>query len=295
MAVERTDTTLKFNRNDSVHISTWKDGLLSPKRIFFLIHGLMMHGRSFEHLASFLAAEGSLVVAPDIRGFGRSYFVDDEKKVNIDYRKSLDEMSYIVSTLEDSHPGLPLFCVGESLGAHLARRLAAAHPELISGLILSSPCLRPQMMTVPLLPYTCSELLLSGLNPQREINLSPFARHFLKEEKDNLDLYLSDPMTRKSLEVLELIDTLRIAGVNDSAEVPDEVPILVFKGKNDCVCKISSTKKFLDTLNRSNMTIHDFNDCGHIILQGKIIDERILSVLKGWMHKRELHLSEQLS
>lgn len=284
MVVECTDTTLSLNERELVHVSTWEDSRVPPGRVVFLIHGLMMHGRSFERLGELLAADGAIVVAPDLRGFGRSYYKSEEKS-RIDYLKSLEDLSGIIRDLKEKHSSLPLFCVGESLGAHLARRVVSAHPELVSGLILASPCVRPRMVSIPLIPHAWSELVLSGMDPQREFNLSPFAKEFLKQEDYNLQHFLEDPLTRKSLEILELIDSIRVSGLIESAIIPEEIPILVLRGKNDCVCKLSSAKKFLESLNQKNMTVHSCDGCGHIILQAKEIEDSILKVLKEWLEK----------
>lgn len=290
MTIKCLDATMDL-RGEQVHIYEWSKTHTPAQRLVVLVHGLMMHGGSFESFARYLAAAGNLVVAPDLRGFGRWHFSTDSRQDRIDHKKSLEDLSLLIQTYKDNNPGLPVYCVGESLGAHFARRVAAMHPQLLSGLILSSPCLRPRILSLPLIPYACSELVLSGIDPARKMNLSPFAERFLRDEPENLRYYLEDPMSRKSLEILELIDSLRIVGLIDLVKVPPEIPVLVLRGKNDCVCKNDSVKKFIDSLDTEKLTVHADN-CGHMILQVSELKETVLAVLSEWLKSRRLGEAE---
>jgi alpha-beta hydrolase superfamily lysophospholipase len=287
MAVECAEQTISLDA-DKIHIYLWTEPSVPARRIVVLIHGMMMHGKSYDSLARHLAAGGAIVVAPDLRGFGRWYFASEGEKGRTSFSKSQEDLSKLFHLLEDQHQGLPLFCAGESLGSHFARRTVALHPELVAGLILSSACVRPKMVSFPLIPHTWSELVLTGLDPSREVNLSPFARQFLKDEPDNLQRYLDDPMSRKSLEVLELIDSLRIANLPEKLDrVPRDLPVLVLRGKNDCLCQESSTKKFIDSLNSDKLTVHSFAGCGHLILQAADIGKDVSKLIDGWMQNVE--------
>ena len=117
----------------------WRDGNVEDRAIALTMHGLMMHGRTFDTFACKLASRGLIVVAPDLRGFGHWHFSAEEKEESgVDYRKSLNDLIGLIENLVRAYSSLPLFCVGESLGAHLARKLVVMHPDMISGLILSS-------------------------------------------------------------------------------------------------------------------------------------------------------------
>lgn len=283
MNVRCREETLNIN-GDPIHLYRWT-AAEQPNRLVVLIHGIMMHGRSFEGLARILAQDGAIVVAPDLRGFGRWYFSSTNEKGKTSFNRSKEDLSRLFFMLEQEHPGLPLFCAGESLGAHFARRATALHPELVSGLILASACMRPRLLSLPLVPHTWSELVLSGINPAREVNLSPFARQLLKHEPDSLEAYLDDPRTRKSLEVLELIDSLRLTDTGNLGDIPSDMPVLVLQGKNDCVCKESSMKKFVEGLKSERLTVYRCADAGHLILQAQDIHPNVIGLMKRWMEK----------
>lgn len=119
---------------------TWQAKGAELRGVVVTMHGLMMHGKTFDTAACQLARRGLMVVAPDLRGFGRWHFNPElGEETRVDYRRSVHDLNDLFDSLFKNFSGLPLFCVGESLGAHLARKLVVMHPEMISGLILSSP------------------------------------------------------------------------------------------------------------------------------------------------------------
>lgn len=278
MSVKCNEETI-FLGDDLVHVNTWLNRERPVKYVMLLVHGLMMHGRSFDELARRLAESDIMVVAPDLRGFGRWYFRQD-KRSPIDYEASLYDVGNLSRHLKAQYD-VPVVIAGESLGAHVARAVAAANPSLFSGLILSNPCIRPRMVSFSLIPHAVSEAV--GLLKNREVDLTPFAGKFLKGEPEHLKEYLEDPMSRKSLDVLELIDSMLVVGSFQPARLPAHIPILVFRGENDGVCQNASYNQFISTLNNAKVTYHRCRSCAHIILQSKTIEQSIVAVMLTWL------------
>lgn len=280
MSVECNEETISLG-DDFVHVNTWLDSERPVLGVVLLVHGLMMHGRSFDELAKRLVGNGIMVVAPDLRGFGRWYFRQG-KRSTIDYEASLDDVGNLSRHLKAQYD-VPLVIAGESLGAHVARALAAANPGLYSGLILSNPCIRPRMVSLSLIPHAVSEAVQIGLLKYREVDLKPFAGRFLKDEPERLKEYLEDPMSRKSLDVLELIESMLVVGSFQPARLPAHMPVLVFRGENDGVCQSASYNQFISTLKTDKLTYHRCGSCAHIILQSRTIEQSIVAVLLDWL------------
>ncbi|MBP7861793.1 alpha/beta fold hydrolase [bacterium] len=268
-----------------LHINIWNNSKQPTQRIMILIHGLLMHGKYFESLALHLAEFGSLVAAPDLRGFGNSHFGEEPNRLRIDYHKSCEDLSRLIEHMQGKFGDLPIFLVGESLGALLARSVVGSHNKHVSGLILSSPCIRPRILSMDLIPHAISEAVRSALDRQRELNLAPFACKFLEAEPENLKDYLDDPLTRKSLDALELLESIKILGSIEPQEVPSHIPVLVLRGSNDGVCKNSSYKQFVSSLRNERLTVHDCNRCGHLILETKSIGKDIIESVLDWLKK----------
>lgn len=270
------------SEGDNVQASTWRNPALPAACVIVFVHGLMMHGRVFEQLARCLTAFGVICVAPDLRGFGRWYY-QEASRCSLDFETSLSDITKLLGLLKEIHPDCPLVIAGESFGAHVARAVAGQDYELLSGLILSNPCIRPRMMSLPLIPHTVSQIVQAGLLRRQEIDLRAFADVFLKDEQTNLKDYLEDPMSRKSLDILELIESMLIVGSYRPAEVPAHLPVLIFRGSNDGVCKSASYQQFVSTLKTDRMTIHRCTSCAHLILQSKSIDEQIVEAICKWL------------
>ncbi len=111
---------------DGLH--TYRYGPSRPAQIL-AVHGLTGHGRRWETLASEHLPEFS-VLAPDLIGHGRSTWAAPW---------TVEANVAALAALLDAEGGGPVLVVGHSFGGAVALSLAAARPELVSGLVLLDP------------------------------------------------------------------------------------------------------------------------------------------------------------
>lgn len=107
-----------------------------PRAQIVAVHGLNDHKGAFAEFAQAAAGQGVLVIAYDQPGFGeqpdRGLWAGRERLVE-ELHRHLDER-------RAAHPELPLFVLGESMGAAVAiTALAAPGAPPVDGLILSAP------------------------------------------------------------------------------------------------------------------------------------------------------------
>ena len=102
------------------HVLTWGDRA-APK--LFLLHGWMDVGASFQFLVDALAQSWH-VIAPDLRGFGRSEWQPQGYWFH-DYVADLEAL------LDRFAPGEPVNLGGHSLGANIAMHYAGVRPARI--------------------------------------------------------------------------------------------------------------------------------------------------------------------
>ncbi|MFF6780249.1 alpha/beta fold hydrolase [Streptomyces sp. NPDC012510] len=116
----------------------------TPRRTLLLLHGLAGHQGEWDDLLSPLLADGHRVVTYDARGHGASTRRPADMSRAACVRDVVTVVQGLGLTAQEGRLGLaakerrqsPLTLVGQSLGGHTAFLAAAAHPELVSALIL---------------------------------------------------------------------------------------------------------------------------------------------------------------
>ena len=114
----------------------------SGDRPIVLIHGLLMNGRMYDHLAPELAERGNRVLCIDLLGHGRS----DRPPEMTNY--SMSFFSSQVTALLD-HLGLKQAVIGgTSLGANVTLEAAYQAPQRVKGMMVEMPVLDNALLAV---------------------------------------------------------------------------------------------------------------------------------------------------
>lgn len=100
-----------------------------------LIHAFASQSISWDRTAAALAANGYRVIAPDLRGHGRSQRTDTY---------ALDDFTRDLAALLGALGLPPMRLVGHSLGGHLALRLAMHMPSQVSHLVIEAAPVPPR-------------------------------------------------------------------------------------------------------------------------------------------------------
>jgi len=116
-------------------LRVWR-GKGAPKAVVLGLHGFNDYSKSFEHPAKTWTAAGLAVYAYDQRGFGAGV------KAGLWHGTDAmtDDLIAASLLLRQRHPGVPLYLVGESMGAAviLAAYTGAERP-VVDGVVLSAP------------------------------------------------------------------------------------------------------------------------------------------------------------
>ena len=155
--LDPTDVVIPTLDGLRLHATRWPHP--SPRGSLVIVHGLGEHGGAYaETAAAIRDANGIEVIAPDLRGHGKS---PGRRGYVAKYDQLVHDASEALGWAKQQHPGLPLFLLGHSNGGQVALRLAldpAVGPTL-AGLIVSNPAL--QVAThVPALKLALGRLLL---------------------------------------------------------------------------------------------------------------------------------------
>lgn len=127
------------------------------------VHGLLDHGAAWEAVAQPLAAAGYHVVAPDLRGHGRS----DHVGVGGSYQL-LDFVSDLDGVMRALNVNA-ITLVGHSMGSSVALLYAAARPQQIAQLVLIEPYVPLGQQAPPLLDQLVTQLDYRAMQLQHPV------------------------------------------------------------------------------------------------------------------------------
>lgn len=272
-----------------IPIYEWTAKDAAPRAAVIALHGVAMHGKSFDCLGRTLAQEGYYVVATDMRGYGRSFDEGHAKckvkncRHKVNYDKSYDEVVKLARAIRERYPSLPIFGLGESMGTHLVLRLAAEHPNLVDGLVLSAPAVRRHTMIDPYL-FINAGLVMA--NPRVQIDLMPFVRRYASDDPRVIEEMEQDPLLRRRMNVAELLKATTAIRKTMSyvPKVPADMPVLVIQGGNDRVLHADAVIRLLSKLNAKDETVKWFASRGHILLETGYVRPDTMNAVVTWLN-----------
>ena len=323
--VHKKDARIKGLPHSHVHM--WYDDQVKPIGVVIAMHGLIMHGGVYDALARNLVDDGYLVIAADMRGYGRwspdkverllskADFKSDlstrvhspESNLNLNleetqvlpdsdesptflkshakvrYSETYKDLLKMTRVVSSNYPDLPLFLVGESMGAGMALHVAGTAPECVDGLVLSSPAIKRKLNLVP---RVVVDLCKFVRHPRSPVDISPYIRKFASEDPEIAELCVVDPMVRKHLSVGDLVRTSREINRNIkfAKSVPPDIPVLIIQGDKDRMVKSNGASLLLSHLRCKDQTMKWFEGRGHILLETPLITDETMSVVEEWIN-----------
>lgn len=249
------------------------------KGTVLLIHGTAEHSGRYEHVAQYLISRGYNVVTGDLPGWGRSPGL----KGHIDsFQQYLDAVSAWLLMAHAKLPkDLPLFILGHSLGGLVATRFVQeyAHPEEISGCILTSPCLKLKM-DVP--PWKASLAgILNKVWPTLRMG-NEIAPDHVTRDIEMRARYKSDPLNYAKVSVRwfnELQSEMRNAYLRVKQI---NLPLLVLQAGSDCLIDPEGIEEFVQQVPHTNKTFISFPGLYHEVLNEPERDQ-VLETLGDWL------------
>ncbi|HEY1614052.1 MAG TPA: alpha/beta fold hydrolase [Rhizomicrobium sp.] len=107
-----------------------------PKAILLLLHGAFDYSGAFDEIGPKIAAQGMAAFAYDQRGFGAT----NSRRHWCGRKRLVEDVGDAVAYLRARFGALPVFIVGESMGAAVAVHAAATNEDLdVAGIVLAAP------------------------------------------------------------------------------------------------------------------------------------------------------------
>ena len=122
------DTRLTFR--------SWFPDTLPVKAVIVALHGFNDYSHFFTDPANYFKAFGIASYAYDQRGFGNTQDPGSWAKIN----QLTSDVTEFTRLVGERHPGVPLYLLGESMGAaEIIVAMTSAKPPVANGIILSAP------------------------------------------------------------------------------------------------------------------------------------------------------------
>ena len=253
--------------------------------IVVAFHAFLLNGKRFNSIGSQLADRNMLVLSMDARGFGQ-WMLRGAKRggSSVDFQQSLKDATLVLRKLRNDYPTVPIVCMGESMGASSAIMLAVDSPELVDGLILSSPCAIKENILIS------KRALLDGLRlaiaPCCQINLWPYLSQYgAEDDLGTIENLRSDPLVRSRMGVVDILKTMRIleSSLLKTRELRATIPVFVIQGSRDRLCKLNKIKSAVGKIPGDQKEFMTVEQGGHLFLEREELDPTIVEKVESWV------------
>lgn len=210
-----------------------------PRAVVLALHGFNDYRRAFAETGAFLAERGVAVYAYDQRGFGETAGAGGwfgHARLSADVRLA-------AGLIREHHPGLPLYLLGESMGAAVAlSALADDAGAWADGLVL----LAPAVWGRETMPWMQRAALWLAAHTFPGTTLSPRGLNIRATDNDAaLKKLREDPLVIKDTRVEALWGLTDLMDHALSIPPPPGLPTLILYGERDQIIPKRPTCRWL--------------------------------------------------
>lgn len=249
-----------------------------PRAILVVVHGLGDYSRnSFRIPAEIFVSQGIGVYAYDQRGFGaapnRGYWAGGETLAA--------DATNVARALHALHPQVPIFLLGESMGAAVALLAATgAEPPPVDGYVLMAPGIRGRAT----MSDFAKRLLEFGAHAIPAVGFSGSAPGFTPTDNpEALRRWSEDPLTTKTFRVDAVYGLINMMDAALAAAPRLRGRVLVLYGGHDVIVPAPAVRGLLQVVPETPERRFGFYPEGyHLLLrdtQRQLVGQDILS----WM------------
>jgi alpha-beta hydrolase superfamily lysophospholipase len=275
--------------------ATWNDGIallnsdspgafwLPPKSvplkgIVVCLHGFGLNAASYDSFGQAMSAKGYALFAPDVRGFG--YWRESGLHPKLDLSAAVEDVRKITRTLKASHPELPLFILGESMGGAIGLAAVAMYPHGVDGLIAAVP----SSARFEQKKASAKVAVRYLIDPDKEFDVKNKVIDRAVSSDELKQLWLSDQRNRLHVSPRELVHFQRFMNsAMDLAKNITETPVLLVQGCRDNLVKPTATIKLYNSLRSTDKRLLMVGNAEHLIFQKGQFNEQTIEMLTGWM------------
>ncbi|GER83424.1 hydrolase [Thermogemmatispora aurantia] len=284
---EEQEALLTTRDGITLSVHSWKTE--QPNCLLLCIQGLGGHGGYYDVLAQAPELAAVQIVAPDLRGHGRS---QGRRGDIASFRLYLEDVDSTIAWVRRCWPSLPLILLGESMGASIAIHYLSSHlPHVqeVSGLILISPVLSASITPRPGEVLRYLRLLLTAPT-QPAMPITGREELGCRDASFNERLR-NDPLFVRlvSVRFLNLL-SLWLSSARRRAPAI-RLPLLLLRGSCDYIARERGTRAFLRRIGSRDVEAITLTGAYHSLLHDPATPA-LLEAMHSWLQR---HLSLGLS
>jgi len=254
-----------------------------PERARMVIaHGLGEHSGRYAHVIDRLVKMGISVWAMDHRGHGKS---EGNRGHIQSFGEYIFDLKQMITIAQKEMPAsMKFFLMGHSMGGCMALFFAQTHPKMISGVIASSPGLRPSMK-VPAFKSAMGRLM-SSIWPKLEFNSELISAH-LSHDDSVVAAYDNDPLVHRKVTARWFTEYMAAMGmtIQDASKI--NMPILMQVAGDDRLVDPITSKIFFENVISKDKTLHFYEVLFHEIYNECEKDrQKVFRDLENWLNAR---------
>jgi alpha-beta hydrolase superfamily lysophospholipase len=251
----------------------------SAQKTIVLVHGGGEHSGRYEETAKRLNQESFSVIAPDLRGHGKS---PGQRGHVLRFEEYLEDVAACLARDVPADQRPPIL-LGHSLGGLVCTYYAIAHPQTIRCLVLSSPLWG---LNVPVSAWKHAVACgLSGLWPSFAMRRPVHAGEVLSHDPQVKASYLNDPLVHFTVSC-RFYTEMRHRQEQLPTVLPQlSVPVLILQASEDRIASAEATRRLFPLVGSAQKRLIVYDGFYHEILN-EVEKERVIQDLVAWLRSR---------
>ncbi len=255
----------------------------APERARLVIaHGLGEHSGRYGNVIDCLRPRGVGIWAPDHRGHGQS---EGRRGHVLNFIQYLTDLRLMITLAREDMPhGRKCFLLGHSLGGLIVLYYAQRFPELIDGVVASSPALG-MVVEVPAVKKilgVCMSSILPGFTMGNELDATK-----ISHDPHVVSAYESDPLVHDRVSARFFTEFMAAMETVHQQAPSLQVPLLLQVAGDDHLVSARSAARFFETLAVADKTLHVYDGLYHEIYNElKERREQVMTDLVNWLEKQ---------
>jgi alpha-beta hydrolase superfamily lysophospholipase len=273
------ETTGGFTSQDGLKIFYRRYQADNERARLVIAHGLGEHSGRYGNVVERLLPKGITIWALDLRGHGHS---DGWRGHVSTFDLYLSELRTMVEIAREGRPdAIKIFLLGHSMGGLIALNFALRFPEIIDGVIASSPTLG-LAVKLPAIKSALGKIMSSiwpSLSLGNELDASK-----ISHDGEVVRAYEKDPLVHDRVSARWFTEFLSAMETTNQLASKIKVPILMQVAGDDHLVSAQSSKTFFEKLYLEDKTLHFYDDLYHEIYnEGEDRRAKVLTDLETWL------------